>query len=312
MTFAEAEVAPSLVTLDAHGLDLPSTAAPVAWSRGRWPTCDWLGGRLLWVGRFNGAVTVLAVHQPSAHSLEIEGLGAEDARTWARSHLGWRREMPAFGDPLLAQLATAMPGLRPWALGGLARGALASIIGQSITVQAAAVVEGRVAELFAPAVEVAGRRFWPFPTAAEFAAADPAHLRETGLTWRRAHALVDCGRLIADGALPDDDAALADPAAALQALRALPLVGPWTAASALLWGLGADDAHPTGDVALLRAVRSVTGDTGLTLRALDRLADGWRPSRGWAARLLWTTLLGEAGHTSAGCGSGRDPGSSRR
>lgn len=38
-------------------------------------------------------------------------------------------------------------------------------------------------------------------------------------------------------------------------LRKLPLVGPWTAASALLWGLGEPDAYPRGDVALLRPGR---------------------------------------------------------
>lgn len=283
-----------VVKLPADGLDLAATIAPVAWARGRWPSCDWIGGRLVWVGRVADVVSVVTVEQHAADTIEIAGLSPAAAEDWARRHLGWRRTMPSFDDPLLADLAAALPGLRPWALGGLGRGVLASIIGQSITVQAAAVVESRVAGVFADAVEVDGRRYWPFPTEAQFAAADPARLRETGLTWRRAHALVECGRLIADGALPDDDLALADPVAALRALRALPLVGPWTAASALLWGLGADDAHPTGDVALLRAVRGVMGDTGLTLRDLDRLAEGWRPSRGWAARLLWTDLLGPA------------------
>jgi DNA-3-methyladenine glycosylase II len=75
-------------------------------------------------------------------------------------------------------------------------------------------------------------------------------------------------------------------------LLALPQVGPWTASSALLWGVGAPDAWPTGDVALLRAFKHALGDDGLTLKTMDPLAEPWRPHRGIAARLLWTNLFG--------------------
>jgi 3-methyladenine DNA glycosylase/8-oxoguanine DNA glycosylase len=106
--------------------------------------------------------------------------------------------------------------------------------------------------------------------------------------------LVEIGRAAAAGALPDEITALADPDAARSHLRRLPLVGPWTAESALLWGIGLDDAHPTGDAALLRAARAAYGEPGLDFAELDRRAEGWRPARGWAARLLWTELLGAA------------------
>ncbi len=77
-------------------------------------------------------------------------------------------------------------------------------------------------------------------------------------------------------------------------LLRLPAVGPWTANSALLWGVGAPDAHPTGDVALLRAARAAFANPDLDLKGLDHRAETWRPARGWAARLLWTGLLGIA------------------
>src|SRR3712207_6971184 len=44
---------------------------------------------------------------------------------------------------------------------------------------------------------------------------------------------------------------------------------PWTAESTLLWGLGAADAFPTGDVALLRAARVAYGRPELDLRGLE-------------------------------------------
>jgi 3-methyladenine DNA glycosylase/8-oxoguanine DNA glycosylase len=77
-------------------------------------------------------------------------------------------------------------------------------------------------------------------------------------------------------------------------LLALPLVGRWTAESVLLWGLGADDAYPTGDVALLRAARLAYGQPDMTHSELNALAEAWRPGRSWAARWLWLNLFGPA------------------
>jgi DNA-3-methyladenine glycosylase II len=77
-------------------------------------------------------------------------------------------------------------------------------------------------------------------------------------------------------------------------LTAFPMVGPWTAASSLLWGVGHVDVYPKGDVALLRAARLAYDNPGMTMRDLDRLSEEWRPQRGVAARLLWTNLLGAA------------------
>lgn len=77
-------------------------------------------------------------------------------------------------------------------------------------------------------------------------------------------------------------------------LRTLPLVGPWTAASALLWGPGEPDAYPRGDVVLLRAARLAYDQDEMTMNDLDRIAEGWRPYRAIASRLLWTGLLGPA------------------
>ena len=100
------------------------------------------------------------------------------------------------------------------------------------------------------------------------------------------------GQEAAEGRLPTAEAAFADPDGTRTALRRLSLVGPWTAESALLWGLGLADAYPTGDVALMRAARRAYARPDLAREELDRLAEGWRPARAWASRLLWIDLLG--------------------
>src|SRR6185503_20706183 len=74
----------------------------------------------------------------------------------------------------------------------------------------------------------------------------------------------------------------ADPDTVRDALLALPGIGPWTAELVLLRALGEPDAFPAGDLGLCRAL-------GCDARTLERRAERWRPWRGYAAMLRWTT-----------------------
>jgi 3-methyladenine DNA glycosylase/8-oxoguanine DNA glycosylase len=272
------------------------TAAPVAWGKGRWPNVDWIDSRLIWVGWEGNALAVRVVEQGvETGSIAIDGPSdpARD-RPWLDAMLGFSRKMPAFTDPTIAPLAAEMAGLRPFANGSLFEGVIGSIVGQSISVAAAATTERRLAALAHEGLDLAGRIFFPAPRPDDLARLSVEAVRSTGVTWRRAEAIVAIARLHEAGGFPhepSDDAAIER---TLAELRALPLVGPWTARSALLWGIGAPDVHPIGDVALLRAARQAYGNPALTMKELDLQSDRWRPGRSWAARLLWTNLLGVA------------------
>jgi 3-methyladenine DNA glycosylase/8-oxoguanine DNA glycosylase len=167
-----------------------------------------------------------------------------------------------------------------------------SIVGQSITVLAAAVVSARLASYFHPGVQVLERIFWPSPRAEDLANADPARLRRTGVTWKRAEALVATGQAALVGGLDEANAQSSDDLRAV--LRKLPLVGPWTVESALLWGIGDDDAFPMGDVALLRAARRAYALPEMTMKEMQTRSNDWAGHRGWASRLLWIDLFGPA------------------
>jgi DNA-3-methyladenine glycosylase II len=66
-------------------------------------------------------------------------------------------------------------------------------------------------------------------------------------------------------------------------------IGPWTADIYLLACLGHADAWPAGDLAVQEAARVAFGLTARpTTREMGPLAEGWRPWRAIAARLLWT------------------------
>ena len=137
-----------------------------------------------------------------------------------------------------------------------------------------------------------GRDFWSLPSAEAVAETPLERVRSVGLTTRRAQGLIDVAREMSLGNIPGPDDG--DVETWMRELTTLPMVGPWTAASSLLWGVGHVDVFPRGDVALLRAARFAYDDDGMTMRDLDRLSEGWRPQRAIAARLLWTNLLGAA------------------
>jgi DNA-3-methyladenine glycosylase II len=278
----------------ADSFDLRQTCAPVYWGRGRWPNTDWIDNALIWVGWEDGRVVIRQVSAgDSVPTLMIVGTDNLEADSeWAERILGIRQIPPQFSDSLLRRLAQTLSGLRPHASGSLFEGLVDSIVGQSITVAAAAVVGARLASLFHPGIELRGRRFWPAPRADDLADAGVSTVRGTGVTWKRAEALVQIAKIAASGHLISDFEARTDPDQARKVLVELPLVGRWTAESALLWGLGAPDAFPVGDVALLRAARNAYQRSEMTMRELTELSESWNGARGWGARFLWTDLLG--------------------
>lgn len=286
-----------------YGFSLAQTCGPVAWGKGRWPSIDWLDGVLIWCGWEDAQVVVRTFRQTDA-GLELSGGNPAHDIDWADRFLGLSAETPAFADGPLTELQARFGGLRPYANGSIFEGLVTSIVGQSISVAGAAVTERKLAALFSTYTEAHGRPYWPFPRTDQLADSPAELIRQSGVTWRRAEAIVAAARADIAGDLPSTEEANSNPDEARRRLRALPLVGPWTAESTLLWGIGHADAHPTGDVALLRAARTILNQPSLDLKSLDRLADEWRPWRAWAARYLWTALLGTADETTTALANG--------
>jgi len=274
---------------------LAQTCGPAAWVGARSPRQAWINGAFLHVEWEGEHIVWRRVSQPAADALTIVGTASPDEDVaWMRRVLGSEVVMPVFTEPAIALLADRYPGMRPLNDGSLFNGLLSSIVGQSISVAAAAVTQAKLAAAFTAPIELEGRAFWPLPRADQLAEASVALIRTSGVTWKRAEAVQAVARAELAGELPSDDDALREPDVVAKALVALPGVGRWTAESALLWGVGAVDAHPSGDVALLRATRLAYDDPALTLRDLDALAERWSPARALAARLLWTDLFGIA------------------
>jgi DNA-3-methyladenine glycosylase II len=106
---------------------------------------------------------------------------------------------------------------------------------------------------------------------------------------RYARALAEA---VAGGALDVDGLAWLDDTGVDAALTALPGIGPWTATIYRLMVLLRPDAWPIHDIALAQAYADIHGlAVRPRAREMDSLAEGWRPWRAVAARILWHHYL---------------------
>lgn len=202
----------------------------------------------------------------------ITGVLASDAPPWAAEAL----MALAKCDPLIASIPERA-GVLPWRRREAGfPGLLRSLCGQMISNQAATAIWSRLASL-------------PGATSPNgLLALTDEVLRQAGLSRAKllhARALAEAfavGRLSAEGlaTLPDE--------AAIAAIAAIPGFGPWTAEVHLLFGLDRPDIFPSGDLALAASLTALRGLPGRpSPKALAVIAQGWRPWRSMAARLLW-------------------------
>jgi MMPL family/HhH-GPD superfamily base excision DNA repair protein len=156
---------------------------------------------------------------------------------WLRQARSYLRD----ADPVLARLIDDRPDFdlaearldNPFGLAlpmDLFGALLFQITGQQLSVPATRRTLARIAALFGGHL----------PSATELLGADPAKLREAGLSWRKTGTLRDLAGRLSDGrldpkmlsSLPDDEI--------MAELTAIPGMGPWTVHSALLL-LGRED-----------------------------------------------------------------------
>jgi len=185
-------------------------------------------------------------------------------------------------DARLRSAVRANPGLRvPGAFNGFEMGVRA-ILGQQVTVKAATTIAGRYAERF-------GRRIaTPFaelsrltPAPAQVAAASVDDLARYGIIAARASSIIALAKAQRSGSLRLDGGAHHDPEDAIQRLRGLPGIGPWTAHYIAMRALRWPDAFPKEDI----AVRNNLGR--ISANEAEAMSQAWRPWRSYAVMHLW-------------------------
>ena len=186
-------------------------------------------------------------------------------------------------DPLLAPLIAERPGLRvPGAWDGLEL-AFRAVLGQQITVVAAIRLAGKLlAHYGAPLRSRVPGLTHVFPEAGVLATADLAAL---GMPKSRGRTLSSVAQALLD------DPLLFEPGreGGVARLLALHGIGEWTAQYIALRQLRDMDGFPHGDIGLLRALEVLEGVRPAARELVNR-AEAWRPFRGYAAQVLWTSL----------------------
>ena len=194
------------------------------------------------------------------------------------------------GDPGLAALVAARPGLRvPGAWSGFEL-AVRVILGQQVSVAAGSRLAGKLVTLFGTPVETAIPGLTGlFPTPSRLVAEAEVISLQLNMPRARAAAIVNLARAVAEAPeLLERGEGLEGSA---RRLCAVPGIGPWTAQCIALFALREPDAFPPRDVGLQRAI-------GLTDRQLMDRAESWRPWRAYAAMHLWMVALGLSARTT--------------
>ena len=179
-------------------------------------------------------------------------------------------------DPMLLERMGAEPGLRvPGCWNGFEL-AVRAILGQQITVKGATGLAGKAAQAFGRPFSSGNglNRLFPAPEAL----AD-AKLESIGMPSARAETIRALARAVCDGRISFEG--IVDTEAFLAQIQEIPGIGKWTAQYVAMRALGETDAFPSSDLVLLRALSCGTSSE------LERLAEGWRPWRAYAAMYLW-------------------------
>ncbi len=191
---------------------------------------------------------------------------------------------PTLIDPVLALLPVpARPGTR---LTGTLDGfdsAVRVILGQQVTVKAARTLVHRLVQRFGEPITTPFETLTHlFPSAQTLAAADPEVIGKLGIVRQRVRALQALATAVANGGIELHRGAPVQ--ATLDALRALPGVGDWTAQVIAMRALAWPDAWPASDIGLMNALGSRDP------KHITALAEPWRPWRAYAVMRLWHHL----------------------
>ncbi len=194
---------------------------------------------------------------------------------------------PAAIDAVLQADFPGQEGVRlPGCLDPLELGVRA-VLGQQVSVAAARTLATRLVQALGEPLATP----WPqlshgFPSAATLAACSADRLGALGLVRQRQQAVLALAQSLHGGALHLE--LDADPATTVQALQALPGIGPWTAHYIAMRALHWSDAELCADVALHHAL-GLHGQARAAQRTRERL-QAWAPWRSYATLRAWNTL----------------------
>lgn len=146
-----------------------------------------------------------------------------------------------------------------------------SIIGQQLSVKAAATIEARL------------RDFVTELTPEMLAGKNEDQLREQGLSYSKSRYILGLAEAFTHEVIVPRELADMDAPEVITCLTAQKGIGPWTAEMFLIFGMGHPDVWSPGDYGLKKAVEAHFGEGANTTEVAKR----WSPYRSYASLYLW-------------------------
>ncbi|WP_085521178.1 DNA-3-methyladenine glycosylase family protein [Tuberibacillus sp. Marseille-P3662] len=169
----------------------------------------------------------------------------------------------------------------------LYRSLMTSIIHQQLNLKVAHMLTERFVHTFGFQHE----GVWFYPQPQTVAALDYQQLRELKFSQRKSEYLIDTSRMIAEGQLDLPSLHNESDEDVIKTLVKVRGIGPWTAQSLLLSGMGRSDLMPAKDIGLQNAIKGLLGlERKPSVSEIEVMSQEWRPYNSYAALYLWESL----------------------
>jgi len=158
-----------------------------------------------------------------------------------------------------------------------------SIVGQQLSVKAAAAIRRKFLELFDGA----------FPEPAAILEKTPEELRAAGLSWAKAKYIQDLAQHVIDGKIKFDHFDALSNDEIIAELTSVKGIGEWTAHMFLMFLMGRLDILPVGDLGIKNGVRALYGlKKQPDAEDIQKIAKKyhWHPYESVASWYIWASL----------------------
>ena len=200
---------------------------------------------------------------------------------------------PAVGeaDPVIGDLQTRYPGLRPVLFHSPYEAAAAFVIGHRISIVQGRAIRKRIAAELGPAIATTAGTIHAFPPPSDLLGFDtlPA---VAAAKIERLHCVAQAAL---DGVLDRERLRAMPEEEALATLRQIAGIGPFFAQGILMRGAGLVDAVTDDEVTRQAIQRAYRLPALPTQEEIAQISNGWRPYRMWANVLLHVWFRSEAG-----------------
>ncbi|MBD8006672.1 DNA-3-methyladenine glycosylase family protein [Bacillus norwichensis] len=179
-----------------------------------------------------------------------------------------------FGTPIVREFSLFSALIRP-------------IIHQQVNMSFAISLTEQFVKTFG--FEIEGAPFFPNPE--KVAALDVTELRNLRFSQRKAEYIIDLSKMIVNGELNLEELAKKPDEEVIKELVKIRGIGPWTAQSFLLFGLGRRNLFPMADIGLQNAIKNLYQlDRKPTYEEMEKFSKEWHPYLSYASFYLWRSI----------------------